>query len=113
MIDPQDRQGSVRIALSYAAELRPGGFASAVIASGAMVAPKLPETAIHSDEKGSYVYIIDKDNKVVRRDVKTGTITGDGIAILEGLSGKEKVVLRAGAFLSPGETVEPKVTKPS
>ena len=94
------RQGTARIALAYAPELRPGGFASAVISSGTVVAPQLPDSAILSDGKGSYVYIIDKDNKAQRRDVVTGLVSDSGIAIVSGLNGSEKVVLRSGGFLS-------------
>jgi RND family efflux transporter MFP subunit len=106
-IDPTDRQGTVRIALPYDPAIHPGGFASATLNAGAVVAPRLPESAIMSDEKGSYVYIIDKDNKVVRRDVKTGTVTDQGTAIASGLNGNERVVLRAGGFLNPGDKVRP------
>lgn len=112
VIDPTTRQGTARIALAYAPELRPGGFASVVIRAGTLVAPKLPESAILSDNAGSYVYVIGADNKIVRRPVKTGTVTADGIAVVEGLSGSERVVLRAGGFLQPGETVNPKLAKP-
>lgn len=110
-IDAQTRQGTARVALDYAPGLRPGGFASAVINSGTVVAPMLPESAIMSDAKGNYVYIIDKDNKVVRRDVVTGLVTDRGIAIAGGLSGQERVVLRAGGFLNPGDTVKPQVVR--
>ncbi|MBV1916505.1 MAG: efflux RND transporter periplasmic adaptor subunit [Sphingomonadaceae bacterium] len=109
VIDPKDRQGTARIALPYSPQLRPGGFANAKISSGGLVAPKLPGSAILSDEKGSYVYIVGKDNKVKRRDVQTGAISADSIAVVKGISGRERIVLRAGAFLSPGETVKPKV----
>lgn len=112
VISKDNRQGEVRIALSYAPELRPGGFASAEIASGTLVAPLLPEASVLSDDKGSYVFIVDKDNKVERRDIETGTITADGIAITKGLTGKERIVRRAGAFLSAGESVKPKLVKP-
>lgn len=108
VIDPARRQGTARIALSYDAALRPGGFASAQITSGTMVAPRLPESAILSDDNSSYVYLVGKDNKVVRRNVKIGVVSADGIAVIEGLDGSEQVVLRAGAFLSPGETVQVK-----
>ena len=108
VIDPQSRQGTARVALPYAPGLRPGGFASAVIKSGTVVAPQLPESAILSDAKGSYVLIVGKNNKVVRQGVKTGTVGAQGIAIVEGLNGTERVVLRAGGFLAPGETVNPK-----
>jgi len=108
VIDPQTRQGKARIALSYAPELRPGGYANVVIVAGSIVAPMLPESAVLADNSGSYVYIVGADNKVARRPVKTGMLTGDGIAITEGLTGNERVVLRAGAFLTPGESVVPK-----
>jgi RND family efflux transporter MFP subunit len=108
LIDPQTRQGSVRIALGYDRALRPGGFASAKINSGAIVAPVLPESAVQSDAKGNYVYIVGPDNKIARRDVKVGSITDLGVSIVAGLDGIEQVVERAGGFLNTGETVAPK-----
>jgi multidrug efflux pump subunit AcrA (membrane-fusion protein) len=109
VIDPQSRQGTARIALAYAPELRPGGFANVEIAGGTLVAPMLPESAVLSDDKGSYVYVIDRDDKVARRDVKTGMIADNGIAVISGLVGDERIVERAGAFLSPGEAVKPQL----
>lgn len=111
VIDPQTRQGVARIALSYDRALRPGGFAGARITAGSQEAPMLPESATMSDEKGSFVYIVGKNNKVERRAVTTGTVTANGIAVTTGLNGTEKVVLRAGGFLSPGETVKPALQK--
>ncbi|MBY6015348.1 efflux RND transporter periplasmic adaptor subunit [Qipengyuania gaetbuli] len=110
-INAQDRQGTARIALPYAPELRPGGFATALIKSGTIVAPILPESAIMSDDSESYVYIVGDDNKVARRPIKLGNVTPNGIVIREGLTGQERVVLRAGGFLNEGETVKPVVEK--
>ena len=107
VIDPASRQGVARIALAYSPELRPGGFATVTIKSGTMVAPVLPESAILSDNQGSYVYVVGGDNKVQRRPVKQGQVTAQGIIVAEGLSGNERVVLRAGGFLQPGETIKP------
>lgn len=106
VIDPQSRQGVARIALSYDQALRPGGFASATIARGTLVAPMLPESAIQNDDKGSFVYVVDDRNVVHRRPVKTGLVTAEGIAVSSGLAGNEKVVLRAGGFLNDGDTVK-------
>ena len=107
VINEQSRQGVARVALAYNPALRPGGFASVDIVAGAQQAPVLPESAILSDEKGNYVYIVDQRNKVVRRPVQTGPVTPAGIAVVQGLTGNERVVLRAGGFLNPGETVRP------
>ena len=53
--------------------------------------------------------MIGAGNRVERRPIRTGTVAEDGIAVVQGLSGNERVVLRAGAFLQPGETVIPKL----
>jgi RND family efflux transporter MFP subunit len=111
VIDQTTRQGTARIALSFAPELRPGGFATARINSGSFSATVLPESAVLADDEGSFVYVVGADNKAVRRPVKTGAVTANGIAITEGLNGTERVVLRAGGFLNPGESVNPQPLK--
>ncbi|WP_339688900.1 efflux RND transporter periplasmic adaptor subunit [uncultured Parasphingorhabdus sp.] len=110
-IDPQSRQGIARISLGYDSALRPGGFASALIESGTSEVAILPESALQNDSKGSFVYIVGPDNKAERRDVVIGAVSPAGLSITSGLTGNEKVVLRAGGFLSPGETVQTKVQK--
>lgn len=106
IIDTTTRQGTARIALKFDPALRPGGFASAVIESGAVVAPMLPESAIQNDAKGAFVYVVDNADKVHRRPVTTGLVTAKGITLKSGLSGNEKVVLRAGGFLNDGDKVK-------
>ena len=111
VIDQTTRQGTARIALAFAPGLRPGGFATAKINSGSFTATVLPESAVLADANGSFVYVVGQDNKAVRRAIKTGAVTKQGIAITEGLSGTEQVVLRAGGFLNPGETINPQPLK--
>ena len=113
VIDPQSRQGIARIAVPYNDALRPGGFASATIVGGAAVAPLLPNSALQSDDKGSFVYIVGAGDKVERRNVKVGQIFDSGITIASGLDGSERVVQSAGGFLSPGQKVAPNVKKAS
>ncbi|MCY1670238.1 efflux RND transporter periplasmic adaptor subunit [Novosphingobium sp. SL115] len=112
-IDQQTREGIARIALTYDPALRPGGFASATLRSGTITAPLLPESAILSDDKGAYVFVVGDDNKAQRRDVKTGEVGQTGISVVQGLSGNERVVLRAGGFLNPGDVVKAVVSKPT
>jgi len=110
-IDQTTHQGTARIALNFNPALRPGGFATARISSGSFRATVLPESAVLAGTNGSFVYIVGDDKKATRRAVKTGAVTDGGIAITEGLTGSEKVVLRAGGFLNPGETVNPQLQK--
>lgn len=113
VIDPQTRQGIARIALRYDPALRPGGFAAATIVGGAAVAPLLPDAALQSDDKGSFVYIVGKDDKVERRNIKIGQVSDAGVTVLSGLDGTERVVRSAGGFLAPGQKVKPVVAKAS
>jgi RND family efflux transporter MFP subunit len=107
IIDPATRQGEARISIPYNRELRPGGFAQAVLETGSSVAPLLPESAVLSDDRGTYVYIVDANNVVARRDVRVGAVTDNGVVIAEGLNGDEQIVESAGAFLNVGEKVRP------
>jgi RND family efflux transporter MFP subunit len=109
VIDATTRQGIARFAVPYNQALRPGGFANAQIDMANVSATVLPESAVQSDAKGSYVYIVNKDNKIERRDIATGAVTEKGLAVTKGLTGTEKIVLYAGGFLNPGETVRPKI----
>ena len=108
VIDPQSRLGEVRIAVPYAPSMRPGGFAEAKITAGSTTAPLLPQSAVLSDDKGNYVYIINGKNEVERRNITIGTVDEQGVTIASGLSGNEAVVLSAGPFLNPGQKVNPR-----
>lgn len=108
VIDPQSRQGEVRIQIPYDPAIRPGGFAEAKIEAGATTAPLLPQSAVLSDEQGNYVYIITGKNLVERRNVKVGSVSDQGVTVTEGITGQESVVLSAGPFLNPGQKVSPR-----
>ena len=111
VIDPQNRQGIARIQLSYNPALRPGGFASARIVAGSQTAVVLPQSAVQSDEKGNFVYVLDGENRAQRKGVTTGDVSEQGVMITSGLDGSEKVVLTAGAFLTPNQKVIPVAEK--
>jgi len=68
----------------------------------------LPQSAVLSDDKGNYVYVVNAKNEVERRDVKIGTVNENGVTIAGGISGSEAIVLSAGPFLNPGQKVNPK-----
>ncbi|MEH3107183.1 MAG: efflux RND transporter periplasmic adaptor subunit [Sphingomonas fennica] len=107
IIDATTRQGITRITVGYDPALRPGGFASATITGGTTTAPVLPESAVQSDEKGNFVYIADAGNRIVRRPITIGEVSERGVSIARGLTGQERVVASAGAFMNPGDKIIP------
>ncbi len=107
VIDPQTRLGMARVSLTPDPNLRPGAFARAEVTVSDAERAVLPQTAVLNDEKGSYVLIVNGENKVERRSVRVSGIVQSGVTIAEGIDGKDHVVTTAGAFLQEGEVVKP------
>lgn len=105
IIDPQTRLGEARITLQPDPQLRPGAFARGEVVVGKGVKPILPQTAVQSDDKGTFVLIVNADNRLERRDIRAAETTEQGIVVASGLTGQEKVVMVAGGFLRVGEQV--------
>lgn len=107
IIDGVTRQGTVRIALpSVDQNLRPGAFARADIQADATVGVILPQTAVLSDEQGTYALIVGANDKVERRPINVVGARSSGLLVDRGLTGSERVVAVAGAFLRTGEQVK-------
>jgi HlyD family secretion protein len=107
VIDPQTRMGMVRVTLAPDPNLRPGAFARADVTVSNADRAVLPQTAVLTDDKGSYVLIVNAQHKIERRAVRVSGMVQNGVTISEGVSGKEQVVATAGAFLQEGELVNP------
>lgn len=107
IIDPASRLGEARIALLPDPNLRPGAFARAEVTVSNAQRTVLPQTAILSDDRGSYVLVVNADNKVERRGVRVSGMVQSGVIIAEGVAGRDKVVATAGAFLQEGDVVKP------
>jgi HlyD family secretion protein len=107
IIDPATRLGMARITLTPDANLRPGAFARAEVTVSNAERAVLPQTAVLTDERGSYVLIVNAQNKVERRAVRVSGIVQSGVTIADGIAGTDQVIATAGAFLQEGEVVKP------
>jgi HlyD family secretion protein len=107
VIDPATRLGTIRVALNPDPNLRPGAFARAEVTISNAARVVLPQTAVLSDDKGSYVYIVNAENKVERRSVRVSGMVANGVTISDGVGAKDQVVATAGGFLQQGEIVRP------
>jgi RND family efflux transporter MFP subunit len=105
VIDPTTRLGEIRVALKPDPALRPGAFARGSVLVAKAERPVLPQTAVMSDSRGAYVYVVNGKSHVERRDVTVGGTIDSGIIIAAGLTGNERIVVTAGGFLRDGEQV--------
>jgi RND family efflux transporter MFP subunit len=111
VIDPQSRLGDIRVSLPPATVLRPGAFARGEVTVGNAKRAVLPQSAVLSDAKGTYVFVVDANNKVERRAIRVSTTVDAGFVVSDGLKGDERVISTAGGFLREGEKVEASVVK--
>jgi len=107
VIDPATRLGTAKVSLTPDLNLRPGAFARAEVTVSNAERAVVPQTAVLTDDKGSYVLIVNAQGKVERRAVRVSGMVPNGVTIAEGLMPKDQIVTTAGAFLQEGETVKP------
>jgi len=105
VIDPMTRLGEVRVSLQQHPDLRPGAFARGDVRVGSAKLPIVPQTAVLVDGSTNFVYVIGKDRRAIRRNIKIAGTQPQGIVVSDGLDGSEPIVSSAGAFLHEGEQV--------
>jgi multidrug efflux system membrane fusion protein len=72
----------------------------------------IPSAAVQNGEKGSFVYVLKDDETVIVRPIKLGTVSGEKVAVLDGLKAQELVVIAGTDRLRDGAKVK-RVTKDS
>ncbi len=75
--------------------------------------PVVPQKAVVPDGDIDYVYVMDANNVVHRRDVKVGAETGTMYAITSGLSAGEKIVVDGVQMVRPEMKVRPLPARPA
>lgn len=110
-VDPQTRTASVELVLDNGmagGRLLPGMFGQAtVITKEYKNAVVLPDTALHSGEGGSYVFVAEK-GRAKMKNVSTGIREGNTIQITKGLEPQDQVIVFGGANLNDGDAIDVK-----
>lgn len=88
--------------------LYPGLYARVRVPLGEAV-PKLmlPETALMSDQRGRFVFVVKPDNTVEYRPVTVGTRKGPLVAIETGVTAEDRVIVNGIQRARPGIPVTP------
>ncbi len=102
-VDPASRLGRVRIAVDTPDRLRSGLFAEAEILVAEREALAVPVSAMDGDA----VLRVTAGGTVERAPVTTGIREGGLIEITSGLFAGDVIVARAGAFVRPGDRINP------
>jgi len=71
----------------------------------------VPDAALGSDQSGRYVLVVNGENVVEQRKVKTGPLEGDLRVIESGLKPDDRVITAGLLRAIPGQKVDPQVKK--
>lgn len=104
-VDAATRNGLVYVDLPNAPAVKAGMFARGEFDLGSGSGLTLPQTAVQLRDGFSYLFTVDKDNKVRQQKVTVGRRVGDRIELVSALDAGARVVVAGGAFLADGDTV--------
>jgi multidrug efflux system membrane fusion protein len=72
----------------------------------------IPEEAITADQDRKYVYVVDDKDQIEHRQIKTGKMRNGLRAVVDGLKGDERVVVKGIQRIRPGVSVIAKPMAP-
>ncbi|CAO3450729.1 efflux RND transporter periplasmic adaptor subunit [Azospirillum largimobile] len=108
-VDPQT--GTVSIRATFANPQRlllPGQYVTVQIRRDQPEQrPVVPVASIQQDQQGSYVLVLDDQNRVQRRPVQTGAQVDQSLVVEKGLTAGETVVVGGVQKVRPGMVVQP------
>ena len=67
----------------------------------------VPYEALNTDINGDFVYVVDKDNKIQRKDVKIGIFSDEYYEVTEGIEEGDKVIREVTKDMKPGDEYVP------
>ncbi len=102
-VESATRAGLVYVDIA-AGSARPGMFARGEIVLAHNETNMVPIASVVIEDGYSYVFVVD-GNVVHRRRVQTGTVDGNRIEIVDGITPEERVVDKGAGFLKDGDHV--------
>lgn len=107
-VDPTT--GTIRVRVEFPnpdSLLLPGQFVNVtLVSSDPEEQTVVKQTAIQENQTGPFVLVVNKDNKVEMRPVKTGQRFETEIAVTEGLTEGEQIIIEGIQKVRPGATVK-------
>ncbi|MGM0646218.1 MAG: efflux RND transporter periplasmic adaptor subunit [Thermodesulfobacteriota bacterium] len=86
--------------------LIPGEYVNVLLPSGPpQKRPSVPQVAVQQDSDGAFVFVVDDESTVRKRQITTGESVADAFIVNSGLSTGERVVVEGVQKVAPGKRV--------
>jgi RND family efflux transporter MFP subunit len=72
----------------------------------------VPDTAVLYDQIGPYLFIVDKENKVVLKRIRIGSLEQGWRGVVQGLNPEDQVIIEGLQNATPGNKVQPQSPQP-
>jgi len=101
VVDPNTHRIAVRAEIdNHDGALKPEMFANfKILTSDAADSPAVPQSAIVYEGDAAHVWVVEGDNLLAYRAIRTGRDNGGLIEVLEGLKPGERIVTKGGLFI--------------
>ncbi len=111
VVDPGTGAVTVRARFDNPEKLLvPGLYVSTVLSTHELQNELLiPQAAVQEDQAGRFVMVVDPDDKIELRRVRTGRQIGGNLVVQDGLDPDERVVVEGIQKIRPGMKVTPKI----
>jgi HlyD family secretion protein len=106
-VDQQTKLGHIRIALPVRTDLRPGGYARALLPDLTASSLVVPDRAVIYGADGASVMVVDPGDRVRRVTVKTGARAKGMVQLIEGPPAGARVLVTGSSFVLDGDKVAP------
>jgi membrane fusion protein (multidrug efflux system) len=111
VVNAQTRQGTVEVRLNpVPGSARPGQLCRVTLETAETPRLLIPLNALQFDSRGSFVYQLSDDSKVMHTAVTIGLQIGESIEIIDGVNDGDQIVFKGFLGLKSGKTV--RVVKP-
>ncbi|MGM0642981.1 MAG: efflux RND transporter periplasmic adaptor subunit [Thermodesulfobacteriota bacterium] len=68
--------------------------------------PAVPQVAVQRDRNGAFVFVLDAENRVEKREIRTGKTAGEHFIVQSGLDREDTVIVRGLQKVRPGMSVK-------
>lgn len=104
--DPHTHTHTVKLLLPTSSKVDGGAYARVMIPVQTQQAIVIPRTAVQERAGITGVFVVGPDNNAVFRMVTLGEHRGDNVVVLSGLSGGDRLILKAKGDLYNGTQIE-------
>ncbi|MEP3112293.1 efflux RND transporter periplasmic adaptor subunit [Nisaea sp.] len=103
--------GTINIRVSFPNPdelLFPGQFVNVILVSSDPIRKVVvPQAAVQENQSGSFILVIDEENRVISRPIRTGQVFGTNLVVEEGLAAGERIIVEGIQKVRPGGLVTP------